>query len=111
MEWMRVRVLLIASLPAAVVFPAERAAAQAQQAEVHELPPVDVSAPTTSAKRGHSHSATAVHAARPRQRVYIATTPVPGPKVDADKVAAATSVVDSHQIERSGSLNVGDALQ
>jgi outer membrane receptor protein involved in Fe transport len=111
MEWMRVRVLLIASLSGAVVFPTQRILAQDHQAEVHELPPVEVSAPTTSgAKRGRSQSA-ARSARRPLTRVYVSTTPVPSAKVDADTVPSGTSVVDSRQIERTGSLNIADALR
>lgn len=39
------------------------------------------------------------------------TTPVPGAAIDVDKVPASVNIVDSRQIERTGSLNITDALR
>ncbi|WP_407155770.1 TonB-dependent receptor [Bradyrhizobium sp. STM 3557] len=108
---MRVRRWAI-SLSIALLVPAERSLAQDAGTEVQELPPVEVTAPRESAKRARTASAPVrVVRARPRPRALVATTPVPSAKVEAEKVPMGTSVVDSRQIARTGSFNVGEALQ
>ena len=114
MVGMRVRVLVVAALSMVSVVPAQKVFAQSDDG-AHELPPVEVTAPTNEGGRGRNQttarSQTAARSTRPRPRVYITTTPVPSARVDADKVPAASSVVDARQIQRTGSLNIADALQ
>jgi outer membrane receptor protein involved in Fe transport len=106
------RALLMASVASGVVLAGEPAYAQDQSTTVHTLPPVEVT-PAEGVKRGRSQSATRVARARPR--VYIPTAPVStstsAAEVEADKIPASINVVDSKQIERTGSLNIADALQ
>jgi outer membrane receptor protein involved in Fe transport len=103
---------LVASLSIALLIPTERGFAQDAGTEVQELPPVEVTAPRENVKRGRNSGTPArVARARPRPRVLVATTPVPSAKVEAEKVPMGTSVVDSRQIARTGSLNIGEALQ
>ena len=106
------RALLMASVASGVVLAGEPAYAQDESTTVHTLPPVEVT-PAEGVKRGRSQSASRVARARPR--VYIPTAPVStstsAAEVEADKIPASVNVVDSKQIERSGSLNIADALQ
>jgi len=88
----------------------EYAHAQAAASAPQELPAVVVTQTPTGSKRGRADTARAVRRKPPLPVVY-ATTPLAGPKVDTDKVPASVTAVDSNQIEGSGSLNVGDALQ
>jgi outer membrane receptor protein involved in Fe transport len=106
---MGVRGLLIASVSTGLVLGGEWAHAQSAPTEVHTLPPVEVSAPASRVKRGRPQNASRIARALPR--VYVPTTPIPGAAIDIDRVPASVSVVDSRQIERTGSLNVTDALQ
>jgi outer membrane receptor protein involved in Fe transport len=124
---MGVRNLLIASISTGLVFVGESVYAQnapaqapngqgtngqATSGKVQALPPVEVTAPETGVKRGQSRTATRI--TRPRTRLVVpVTTPLAGPErgVDVDKVPSSVSVIDSRQIERTGSLNVTDALQ
>jgi outer membrane receptor protein involved in Fe transport len=108
---MGVRVLLIASISTGLVLGSEDAYAQEEPSGVHTLPPVEVSPPAQGVKRGRSQNATRVARARPR--VYIPTAPTSSSTsgVEADKVPSTINIVDSKQIERTGSLNVTDALQ
>jgi outer membrane receptor protein involved in Fe transport len=115
---MRVRVLLIASVSTAAVFTSEAARAQdapsqektSQGTAPQALPPLEVTAPATGTKRGPSRNATRI--TRPQTRVHVyATAPLAGKGTDADKLPSTVSVVDSKQIERTGSLNITDALQ
>jgi len=100
------------TLSIALLVPAERSLAQDAGTEVQELPPVEVTAPRESAKRARTASAPVrVVRARARPRALVATTPVPSAKVEAEKVPMGTSVVDSRQIARTGSFNIGEALQ
>ena len=115
---MRVRVLLIASVSTAAVFASEAARAQdapsqektSQGTAPQALPPLEVTAPATGTRRGPSRNATRI--TRPQTRVHVyATAPLAGKGTDADKLPSTVSVVDSKQIERTGSLNITDALQ
>ena len=106
---MGVRVLLVASVSVAFVLESERAGAQ-DNANVTNLPPIEVEAPQTSAKPGHSHNERRV--ARPTPRVYVyPSAPLGGVAHDVETVPASINRVDSRDIERTGSLNVMDALQ
>jgi outer membrane receptor protein involved in Fe transport len=100
------------TLSIALLVPAERSLAQDAGTEVQELPPVEVTAPRESAKRARTSAAPVrVVRARPRPRALVATTPVPSAKEEPERVPMGTSVVDSRQIARTGSLNIGEALQ
>jgi outer membrane receptor protein involved in Fe transport len=110
---MGVRFLLVASISTGLVVGSQSAYAQEDIPGVYMLPPVEVTAPPVAGvKRGRSDNATRIVRAR---RVYIPTSPAPIPSsatvIEADNVPSNVSVVDSRQIERTGSLNVTDALQ
>jgi outer membrane receptor protein involved in Fe transport len=108
---MCVRVVLIASISIGLILGSEAGYAQDQSTEVHTLPPVEVSPPASAVKRTRSQNANRIARARPR--VYIPTAPTSSSTsgLEADKVPASVNLVDSKQIERTGSLNVTDALQ
>jgi outer membrane receptor protein involved in Fe transport len=104
-------IALIASISTGIVLGSEKAYAQDESTQVHTLPPVEVSAPASSVKRARSDTATRI--ARTRPRVYIPTAPTSSTAsaIEADKLPSSVNVVDSKQIERTGSLNITDALQ
>ncbi len=119
---MGVRVLLLASVSAGLI--AEGGLAYAQDAAkdsgsyTTDLPPVEVPAPKTEAKPSpRPRSGPAARVVRPgvtpvaRLRVYP-TTPLatPGTALAVDKVPSSINFVDARQIERTGSLNITDAL-
>ncbi|MFL6838762.1 MAG: TonB-dependent receptor, partial [Bradyrhizobium sp.] len=109
---MGVRVLLVVSISTGlVVVGSDTGYAQNESAGVHALPPVEVSPPAEAARRARPKDATRIARARPR--VYIPTTPTQSSTsaAEADKVPASISVIDNGQIERTGSLNITDALQ
>ncbi|KJC56752.1 membrane protein [Bradyrhizobium sp. LTSPM299] len=113
MGWMGgVRFVVVASIAMGMVVGNEAAFAQSGPERIETLPPVEVTAPGNGVKRGRSEATRVV---RPRPRVYIATTPASSPEsssaIDADKVPASVNVVDTRQIERTGSPNITDALQ
>ncbi len=109
---MGARVILLASVSAILVAEGGAAIAEDSGSYTTELPPVEVSPPKTSAKPGHSREAARIVRPVSRIRVYP-TTPVatPGTALAVDKVASSINFVDSKQIERTGSLNIADALQ
>ena len=110
MKQMGVRLLFIASVSICLLPGDECAYAQDAAGPVQALPPIVVSGPATSAKRGRAQTATRVARTLPRVFVYP-TTPISGAGIDPDKVAASVNVVDANQIKQTGSLNVTDALQ
>jgi outer membrane receptor protein involved in Fe transport len=90
--------------------PAQDTPAQDTGGKVQALPPVEVTAPAIGTKRGRPQTAT--RTAPPRARIYVpVAAPLAGKQTDVDRVPSTVSVVDSKQIERTGSLNVTDALQ
>jgi iron complex outermembrane receptor protein len=114
-----VRALLIASVSAAGLVAAggsahaqDRDRDQDKGSYTTELPAVEVAPPRTGIKPGRPRTATRVARPVERLRVYP-TSPVstPGTALAVDKVASAINFVDTKQIERTGSLNVTDALQ
>jgi outer membrane receptor for Fe3+-dicitrate len=107
---MGVRLLFIASVSICLLPGDECAYAQDAAGPVQALPPIVVSGPATSAKRGRAQTATRVARTLPRVFVYP-TTPISGSGIDPDKVAASVNVVDANQIKQTGSLNISDALQ
>src|SRR5712664_4100707 len=110
MRQMGVRLLFIVSV-SICLFPGDECAyAQDAAGAAQALPPIVVSGPAPSAKRGRAQNATRVARTLPRVFVYP-TTPISGSGIDPDKVAATVNVVDANQIKQTGSLNVTDALQ
>lgn len=90
----------------------EQAFAQSAPGEAQTLPPIVVSAPASSAKRGPSQQA-ARAARKPSSVVYVySTTPAAGSgsSIDVDKIPASVNFVDATHIARTGSLNITDAL-
>jgi iron complex outermembrane receptor protein len=118
---MGVRVLLIASMAAAFGVQSEQACAQNVQNKgsyTTELPPIEVVAPATGAKpaaRRPRTEARPTTAARPTVTALWAypTTPVatPSTALGVDKVPSSINFVNTPEIQRTGSLNVMDALQ
>jgi iron complex outermembrane receptor protein len=108
-EQMRVRVLLIASASPVLVLASEQGFAQDSD-KATNLPPTVVQAPHTSAKPSRPQVTRQI--ARPVPRVYIyPTAPLSSGAHDGDKAPASVNTVDSADIQRTGSLNVMDALQ
>src|SRR4030081_1748460 len=76
------------------------------------LPAIEVTPAATGAKPARNRNAP--RAARDVRRVLVyptAPTPTPGSRIDVDKVPAGVNVVGPAQIQRTGSLNIADALQ
>jgi outer membrane receptor protein involved in Fe transport len=111
MPRMGTRALVIVSVSMCLLPGTEQAYAQSAPGEAQTLPPIVVSAPASSAKRGPSRQA-----ARPAQKprvVYVySTTPAAGSgsSIDVDKIPASVNFVDATRIARTGSLNIADAL-
>ncbi|QDW37364.1 TonB-dependent receptor [Bradyrhizobium sp. KBS0727] len=109
---MGTRPLVIASMSICLLPGTEQAFAQSAPGEAQTLPPIVVSAPASSAKRGPSQQA-ARTARKPSRVVYVySTTPAAGSgsSIDVDKIAASVNFVDATRIARTGSLNITDAL-
>ena len=120
---MSVRVLLVASIAAAIVI-TEGGQSRAQDAQdkgsyTTELPPVEVAPAETgarsAARRPRTPAAPTTAARRTtvtRVRVYP-TTPAatPSTALDVDKVPSSINFVNTPEIQRTNSLNVLDALQ
>ncbi|GLR89565.1 membrane protein [Bradyrhizobium iriomotense] len=107
---MGVRRLLIASMSTGLVlWPDAGMAAQDEDTNVQNLPPVEVVAPERTVRRAPSRPATRV-VSRPRIYVYP-TAPGNAKGLDVDKVPSSINAVDANQIKRTGSLNVTDALR
>ena len=110
-----VRGLLLASVSAGLLADGGWAYAQDKDSGSYttELPPVEVTAPKSGTKPS-SRPKTAARVVRPavtRLRVYP-TTPLasPGTALSVDKVASSLNFVDTNDIARTNSLNIGDAL-
>jgi outer membrane receptor protein involved in Fe transport len=107
---MGARFLFIVSISICLLPDNECAYAQDAPGAVQALPPIVVSRTTPSVKRGRTQHAARVVRTLPTVFVYP-TTPIPGSGINADKVPASVNVVDTKQIERTGSLNIADALR
>ena len=112
---MGARFLFIGTLPLCLASAVDCAQAQSASTDSETLPAIEVVAPTptTAARPARSRGATQ---ARPRtvRRVFVyptAPTPTARTGMDVDKVPAAVNAVGAAQIARTGSLNIGDALQ
>ncbi|WP_027574595.1 TonB-dependent receptor [Bradyrhizobium sp. WSM1743] len=111
------RRLLMASVSTGLVLASPAEAAQDEETNVQNLPPVEVTAPPPSTARRTAAPRPvarvgAPSSASPRTRIYVyPTSPGTGRGLDVDKVASAINAVDANQIRRTGSLNVTDALR
>ncbi len=108
---MSTRPLVIVSMSMCLLPGAEQAFAQSAPGEAQALPPIVVSAPASSAKRGASRQA--ARTVRKPQVVYVySTTPSAGSgsSIDVDKIPASVNFVDATRIQRTGSMNITDAL-
>src|ERR1700712_3875030 len=111
MQW-RGRWLLIGASTICLLPLSDQVYAQAQTTPLSSeaLPAITVTAPATAPKPGRS-------APRPAQnvrRVYVyptAPTATAGSGIDVDKVPAGINALGASQIQRTGSLNIADALQ
>lgn len=115
------RRLLMASvsmgLLSGLVFASPTGAAQDEQTNVQNLPPVEVTAPSQPTTRRSAPPRPvarvgAPSSASPRTRLYVyPTSPGTGRGLEVDKVPSAINAVDANQIKRTGSLNITDALR
>jgi outer membrane receptor protein involved in Fe transport len=108
-RWLLIGVTTICLIPGS-----DRAHAQAQNAPAasETLPAIEVTAPATAIKPGRSR--TAHRSAQNVRRLYVyptAPTATAGSGIDVDKVPAGINAVGASQIQRTGSLNIADALQ
>src|SRR5882672_10595151 len=112
MARMGTRPLVIVSMSMCLLPGTEQAFAQSAPGEAQTLPPIVVSAPAVSAKRGPSRQA-ARTARKPSRVVYVySTTPAAGSgsSIDVEKIPASVNFVDAARIARTGSMNITDAL-
>jgi outer membrane receptor protein involved in Fe transport len=76
------------------------------------LPAVTVVAPPKPVSAHPVHSTEPAHQNKPVTRItVVATTPLAGTGIDADKVPASVTTVSSSEIQRTQSLSVTDTLQ
>ncbi|TFV80522.1 TonB-dependent receptor [Bradyrhizobium frederickii] len=118
--WFKRRLLMASvstGLVSGMLFASPAGAAQDEETNVQNLPPVEVAAPPPSAARRVSPARPVARigapaSASPRTRLYVyPTAPGIGRGLDVDKVPSAINAVDPSQIKRTGSLNVTDALR
>jgi iron complex outermembrane receptor protein len=110
---MGVRFLFIGTLPLCLVSGIDCAQAQTASGNSEVLPAIEVVAPATSAKPIRSRNAPRT-ATRNLRRIFVyptAPTTTGSSGMDVDKVPASVNAVGAGQIERTGSLNIADALQ
>jgi outer membrane receptor for Fe3+-dicitrate len=109
---MGARFLFIGTISLCLIRGSECAHAQDGSGTAHTLPAIEVTPTTTGIKPGHARNARRVARNLPRVVVYpTAPTPTPGSGIDADKVPASVNLIDASQIQRTGSLNIADALR
>ncbi len=109
---MGARFLFVGTLPLCLVSAVDGAHAQSASRDSEVLPAIEVVAPTTTARPARNRAAP--QAPRNVRRVFVyptAPTPTARTGTDVDKVPAAINAVGAAQIVRTGSLNIGDALQ
>ncbi|RTE94925.1 TonB-dependent receptor [Bradyrhizobium sp. LVM 105] len=118
--WFKRRLLMASvstGLVSGMLFASPAGAAQDEETNVQNLPPVEVAAPPPSVARRTAPTRPvarigAASSASPRTRIYVyPTAPGIGRGLDVDKVPSAINAVDPSQIKRTGSLNVTDALR
>ena len=111
---MRKRSLLIGALSMCLIPGADDAQAQSSNTPdaAETLPAIEVAPPATAARPGRNRGA--ARTTQNVRRVYVyptSPTPTAGSGIDVDKVPAGINAVGAGQIQRTGSLNVADALQ
>jgi outer membrane receptor protein involved in Fe transport len=109
---MGARFLLIGTLSIGLISGNEVAQAEDAPGTSEVLPAIEVSPPATTAKPGRSRNPRPV--AQNLRRVYIyptAPTATAGSGMDVDRVPASINAIGAAQIQRTGSLNIADALQ
>jgi outer membrane receptor protein involved in Fe transport len=109
---MRARFLLIGTLSVCLIPGRDGAQAQNGSEDRETLPAIEITAPETSARPARKRAAP--RASRNLRRVFVyptAPTPTAGSGIDVDKVPSGVNAVGAAQIQRTGSLNVADALQ
>jgi outer membrane receptor protein involved in Fe transport len=109
---MGARFLLIGTISICLFPGSDGAQAQSATGTAEVLPAIEVSPPATSAKPGRSRNARPV--ARNLQRVFVyptAPTATASSGMDVDKVPSGINALGASQIQRTGSLNIADALQ
>jgi len=112
MERMGVRFLLIGTISVCLIPASECAQAEDASDASQALPSIEITAPATSARPARNRNAPP--AVRNLRRVFVyptAPTSNPGSGIDVDKVPASVNAISPAQIERTGSLNIADALQ
>jgi outer membrane receptor protein involved in Fe transport len=115
MEWdgaMGARFPLIGILSIGLISGSEVAQAEDASGATEVLPAIEVSPPATTAKPGRSRNPRP--AAQNLRRVFVyptAPTSTAGSGMDVDKVPAGINALGAAQIQRTGSLNIADALQ
>ncbi|MCK1399994.1 TonB-dependent receptor [Bradyrhizobium sp. 4] len=104
-------------LVSGLIFAIPARAAQDEETNVQNLPPVEVTAPPPSTARRTASSRPVAHVGAPssassRTRLYVyPTAPGTGRGLDVDKVPSAINAVDASQIKRTGSMSITDALR
>ncbi len=109
---MGARFLLIGTVSICLIPGSDGAQAQSAAGTTEVLPAIEVSPPATTAKPGHARTRRRV--AQPLRRVLVyptAPTTTAGSGVDVDKVPSGINALGAAQIQRTGSLNIADALQ
>src|SRR5437016_2059292 len=109
---MGIRVASLALL-SAILIADSAVAAEDRESYTKELPPVEISPPKTAVSSGRPRNPLgAARPAVPRLRVYpITSLANPSTALAVDKVPSSINFVGTGQIERTGSLNITDALQ
>src|ERR1700760_3212833 len=106
---MSTRSLVVASLSMSLLPVSESAFAQNAPGQAQNLPPITVTQDKPSTRTGRDQTAKRRVRSIPTVLIYP-TSPLADGDVEADKVPAAVTVVDSNQIKTTGSLNISDAL-
>src|SRR5947207_7524957 len=110
---MGARFLLIGTLAICLTAANDRVQAQDAADKLQALPDIEITAPPPAGVKP-ARNRDAPRTARVLRRVPVyptAPTPTAGAGIDVDKVPAAINAVGANQIERTGSLNIADALQ
>jgi iron complex outermembrane receptor protein len=110
---MGARFLLIGTISICLIPGSDGAQAQSATGTTEVLPAIEVSPPPTAAKPGQARRNPRPVAQNLRRVLVYPTAPTPtaGSGMDVDKVPAGINALGAAQIQRTGSLNIADALQ
>src|SRR6516162_5575290 len=108
---MGARLLLIVSIPAALILVSEDSRAQEESTDAHVLPTLRVTAPASHPKRNPPKVTTPAPAAPETKPTIYPTTPMTGAGIASDKVPASLNVVSEKDIERTETPIITDALR